>query len=89
MTSSEMRQAIAEDELRHPAHQYHQRCFGQNVLVVASVNTKVGDWAAYIGAVPGEDHSLEWIIVRNRGAKLPQVVAEGMFPNLKSFDWRA
>ncbi len=90
MTQSEMKQAIAEDELRHPNHLYYQRCFGHQVLVVALVNTRAGDWAAYIAPVPGKDHGLEWIMVRNQGVKLPRVVAEALFPGLaKSNNWRA
>jgi len=48
-----------------------------------------GDWTAYIGAVPGNCHEEEWEEVLHHGAKLPEKVAEVLFPEFAtSFAWR-
>jgi hypothetical protein len=60
----------------------------QKVLAVASVNLDVGDWAVYIGAVPGENHDQEWIEVWKHGTKLSRQIAEILFPEFKQFNWR-
>ena len=57
------------------------------VLVVA-VQGEMKDWAAYIGAVPGEKHDLEWQQVARRGTKLPKAVALLLFPTWKKLRWR-
>ncbi|MBE9509089.1 MAG: hypothetical protein IMY86_13715 [Chloroflexi bacterium] len=44
------------------------------VLAVA-VFDPCGDWAAYIGAVPGHEHDAEWMEVMKTGTKLPREVA--------------
>lgn len=49
------------------------------VLAVASLNADVGDWAAYIGAVAGVDHALEWREVKRHGSKLSREHAEAIF----------
>lgn len=49
------------------------------VIAVVVANLAVGDWTAYIGAVPGEHHNLEWESVKHHGEKLPQHVAEAIF----------
>lgn len=67
------------------------------VLVVAVADElpgvyagKEGDWAAYIGAVPGEKHEIEVEQVASRGTKIPQWMAEKLFPlTAKSYKWRA
>lgn len=58
------------------------------VLCVA-VEGSVGDWTAYIDAVEGESHSVEWQEVKDHGSKLPQEIAEILFPNFKGLRWRA
>lgn len=57
------------------------------VLVVA-MEGYAGDWVAYIGAVPGESHREEWVLVRDHGSKLPKEVAELLFPDFKDLVWR-
>lgn len=58
------------------------------VLVVAVEGT-VLDWAAYIGAVQGEDHDSEWQQVRDHGSKLTKEIAEFLFPEFaKEFAYR-
>jgi len=59
------------------------------VLAVA-VEGGIGDWAAYVGAVPGIDHDREWQDVKEHGTKLPQTIAEILFPKWKNtYVWRA
>ena len=46
------------------------------------------DWGAYIGAVPGENHSLEYIRVLKYGDKLREDVARVLFPGFRDLAWR-
>jgi len=57
------------------------------VLVVA-VEGSIGDWAAYIGAVPGYNFDEEWQRVAENGTKLPKSIAEILFPLFKDLKWR-
>lgn len=57
------------------------------VLVVATEG-EVDDWAAYIGAVAGNNHDHEWQQVKERGTKIPKAVAEVLFPDFKHLKWR-
>lgn len=57
-------------------------------VIAVAVEGSVGDWAAYIGAVPGINHDEEWITVKEDGTKLPKTVAEAMFPEFKTLTWR-
>lgn len=51
----------------------------RSVVVVA--NTRVeGRWKAYIDAVPGKNHDLEWQDVRRQGVTVPHRIARVMFP---------
>lgn len=61
--------------------------FASRVLAVA-VEGAVGDWAAYIGDVNGENHDQEQYEVARIGTKLPQEIAETIFPNWKHLRWR-
>ena len=69
----------------------------RRVLVVAVVDNlpglypgKNGEWAAYIGPCPGENHQIEMEEVARRGTKIPQWMAEKLFPlTAKSYRWRA
>ncbi len=51
------------------------------VLAVAREGAREDDWAAYIDAVPGKDHRVEWVAVMDCGNKLPKEVAEILFPD--------
>jgi hypothetical protein len=65
------------------------RALAQKVIAVAFACVSAGDWAAYIDAVPGEHHALEWQEVAKSGCKLPQNIAEALFPEFaKQFRWR-
>lgn len=57
-------------------------------VIVVAVEGAVGDWAAYIGAVKGDNHEYEWMKVRDHGAKLRKEVAEVLFPDFKHLRWR-
>ena len=60
-----------------------------HVLAVAKQGTAGHDWAAYIGAVKGEDHLQEWPDVLRNGAKLKKEVAEAIFPRwVTKYTWR-
>ena len=51
------------------------------VIAVAVQGGFQKDWAAYIGSVAGQNHSIEWENVMRNGAKLKREVAEAIFPN--------
>lgn len=57
------------------------------VLVVAREGG-IRDWAAYIGAVPGEDHDLEWEEVARHGSKLSEELARVLFPSFRRLRYR-
>lgn len=69
-------------------HFYIVKPLAMRVLVVASVNTRIGDWSAYIDAVKGILHKREWQRVANYGEKISKEMAELLFPNCKTFLWR-
>jgi hypothetical protein len=59
------------------------------VIVVATANLDVGDWSAYIDAVPGRCHREEYQEVGRSGNKLPRKVAELLFPEEAiRYHWR-
>ena len=55
------------------------RALHPDVLAVARTRIE-GTWAAYVAAVPGEDHDWEAEHVLDRGTKLPFDVAKAVFP---------
>ena len=66
------------------------------VLAVA-VFEPCGEWTAYIGAVPGQNHDSEWMDVMKHGTKLPHEAATVLYaPMLKAmnegrewpYEWR-
>lgn len=63
------------------------RALDRCVLAVAKEGA-VRDWAAYIGTVPGVNYEREWQAVVYDGSKLPQEVAELLFPDFKDLTWR-
>lgn len=73
------------------------RTLHRNVLVIARLmtyeddngDTKVHDWAAYITTMPGYDHRIEIenAVIRADGDKLPQKIAEAIFPEFSNFDY--
>ena len=65
------------------------RVLDSKVIAVASATKAVGDWSAYIGAVPGRNHQEEWEKVAEEGSKLPYEVARVLFPSFdRAYTWR-
>jgi hypothetical protein len=65
------------------------RVLDTRVIAVASQGGRGDDWAAYIGAVKGDNHAEEWKDVLDHGTKLPREVAEAIFPHwAKNYTWR-
>jgi hypothetical protein len=68
--------------------QYEYKALATDVLAVA-VTGEVNDWAAYIGAVPGENHMREYELVGKTGTKLPYELARILFPEFDAeYSWR-
>jgi len=63
------------------------RALSQRVLAVA-VEDAIGDWAAYVDAVPGYNHDQEAGRVAVHGTKLTVELAELLFPEWKRLKWR-
>ncbi len=57
----------------------HRRALHHDVIAVACTRAE-GAWAAYIGAVPGQNHDDEQDAVLREGGKLPADVAKVLFP---------
>jgi len=58
-------------------------------VIVVAIEGSIRDWAAYIGAVPGQNHEREWQLVLEDGSKLFQKFAEVLFPDFaQDFVWR-
>lgn len=83
ITADRAKFALHEFLEEEPHHGFAYRALDWQVLVVASVNLAVGDWAAYIKAIPGEGHEDEWHEVRRHGSKVNRGIAELLFPQLK------
>ncbi|GAG81689.1 unnamed protein product [marine sediment metagenome] len=64
------------------------KALDSKVLVVAKEG-HAGDWAAYIGAVPGYSHDAEWREVASDGSKLPESVARILFPAFEDLVYRS
>lgn len=59
----------------------------REVLAVA-VPGEVGDWAVYVGAVPGRNHGDEIQGVASEGSKLPVHLAKILFPQFDPEKYR-
>jgi hypothetical protein len=71
------------------ARQIEIHALSRTVLAVATVNTIVGDWAAYIDSVSGKSHATEAQKVADEGAKLSYEMAKLLFPHLdEEYRWR-
>jgi hypothetical protein len=67
----------------------YELALAPDVLCVAVVNLQIGDWSAYIKAVPGENHITEAQNVVDRGTKLPYNIAKELFRTLdQHYYWR-
>jgi len=59
------------------------------VIVAARAQPDVGYWSAYIGAVRGNNHDLEYRDVIDHGSKISYRLAKVLFPILdEQFTWR-
>lgn len=74
------------DGLR-PNSVFMTKALTRKVLVVA-VKGHIGDWAAYIDAVPGEKHEDEKYSVAETGEKLDSRLAAVLFPGLNIAKYR-
>jgi len=60
-----------------------------NRVLAVATEGYCGDWAAYIGAVEGYCHEEEYMGVLHHGSKLPEKVAEVLFPDFaEKYAWR-
>jgi hypothetical protein len=67
----------------------YYKALAQQVLIVAVVNETVGDWSAYIDAVAGYNHRVEYLDVPRSGTKLDRKVAEYYFGSIaEQYRWR-
>jgi len=57
-------------------------------VIAVAVAGYARDWAAYIGAVAGINHSLEYRAVAKDGSKLSEEVAKILFPCWKGLRYR-
>lgn len=57
-------------------------------VIAVAKEGEAEDWACYIDAVPGYDHSQEWQFVLASGDKLPRSIAEVLFPHFKHLKYR-
>jgi hypothetical protein len=88
-TREQLETLITLDAENFPNNKYERRVLDWQVIAVASINVAVGDWTAYIGAVPGKDHTVEWITVRSSGGKLSEDMANLLFPSIAQYyTWR-
>jgi len=73
----EFPETIAEVSIWRPTVRTH--ALAAKVLSVAK--TRIGGtWAAYIDAVPGRNHDMEYEEVLNYGDRLPEKVARVLYP---------
>lgn len=65
------------------------RALDSRVLAVAVAHEPLNDWAAYIGAVPGRIHEVEYVSVKEHGSKLSHDWARMLFPEFnRKYVWR-
>ena len=62
--------------------------FGVMVTPALAVEGQVKDWAAYIFPVPGKSHEKEQHLYKTEGSKIPQEIAELLFPTWTELTWR-
>ena len=77
-----------EGECKHEANYY---ALAIRVMAFAIANVSVGDWAAYIDAVPGKNHDkeLDQLLEKRMSAKLPYDIAKIIFPYFDNkYRWR-
>lgn len=66
-----------------------QRALDKRVLAIAVINMEVGDWSAYIGAVPGKNHEREKYEIAATASKLDERIARLIFGDIAArYRWR-
>lgn len=73
-------------------HEAEYCALGNRVLAFATANKIVGDWAAYIDAVQGENHDREFeeLLKERRSNKLSHEIAKFIFPYFdEKYKWRS
>jgi len=66
-----------------------QRALDKRVLAISVINTEVGDWSAYIGAVPGKNHEQEKYEIAETASKLDERIARLIFGDIAArYRWR-
>lgn len=58
-------------------------------VIAAAKEGGVNDWTAYIDAVPGINHAVEFKHVMAHGDKLDERVARVIFPKFRDLKWRS
>ena len=72
-------------------HESDYRALASRVMTFAVANITVGDWAAYIDAVPGENHDIEFdqLLEKRSSTKLPYAIAKIIYPHYDAkYVWR-
>jgi hypothetical protein len=65
------------------------KALDKKVLAIAVINTKIGDWSAYIGAVPGINHEREKEEMMGTSTKLDKRIAMILFGAItEGYRWR-
>lgn len=52
------------------------------ILAVAVVSVHYKRWVVYMKGVPGQNHQLEWLNVRQHGSPVIEAMARLIFPNM-------
>lgn len=60
-----------------------EKCYTQlGCRVLAVLSRRVDGWCVYVGAVPGENHDVEWHLVAKEGDKQHEPVARAIVESL-------
>lgn len=72
-------------------HEAEYWVLASRVMTIAIANITVGDWAAYVDAVPGENHDEEFVqlLEKRCSTKLPYEIAKIIYPRYDGkYIWR-
>lgn len=72
-------------------HEAEYCALASRVMTFAVVNITVGDWAAYVDAIPGENHDEEFdqLLEKRSSTKLPYAIAKIIYPHYDAkYVWR-
>lgn len=72
----------------NPSAKFYYDCpHDSRVMTVAVVDETTREWFAYVAAVPGHLHTVEWKEVARHGSPLDHGTAKLWWPNLAEFTW--